>query len=369
VSCDLGTLAAGAQESVTITVTATEGACPQVQNEATVSASNEPGGATGNNDSNVVQLNVVCPQPDVKIVKKSDAPSGGVAPGDSFTYTITVENVGGSTATNVEVNDTIPAGLTITDVSAGCTVSSQDVSCDLGSIDAGQKKSVTITVEASEDACPEVTNDAVVTAGNEPAANTGNNSSNEVTTPVICSEPGIAVRIVKTNDADRDGDYGDDEEARRPDVDVPFLLVITNTGEAAWEITDLTDTFDGTTIDLLDAKCADLEGVVLQPGESTSCEFTLNGYSPPASDVKVNTAEVCVTEVGGSGTDCDDDPSKVRSRDVLGQTVTPTKTPPGGTAFTGSSGTLGFAAIALGLLLLGSGLLWTGNRRRERYET
>lgn len=56
-------------------------------------------------------------------------------------------------------------------------------------------------------------------------------------------------------------------------------------------------------------------------------------------------------------------------REVLGRTITPTKTPPGGTAFTGSNGTLGFGAMALALLLFGSGLMWAGYRRRRQYDT
>src|SRR5206468_2452172 len=49
---------------------------------------------------------------------------------------------------------------------------------------------------------------------------------------------------------------------------------------------------------------------------------------------------------------------------VLGTTVTPpTKTPPSGVAFTGSSAALPLGALALVLLLLGSGMLWAGRRR------
>ncbi|MGZ8565820.1 MAG: DUF11 domain-containing protein [Actinomycetota bacterium] len=372
VTCGVGDLNAGATKSVTITVRAMAGACPSVNNSATVSADNDSGTA-GNNTSNTVTINVTCPNADVQITKSSGAPAAGVAPGDSFTYTITVTNAGGTDATGVEIQDTIPADLTITDHPSNCSVSGQSVTCDLGIVAAGATESVSITVEATADACPLVTNRATVTATNEPAANTGNNTSNDVTTLVNCEpppppEPGVSVRIVKSNDADRDGDYSGNEEARRPDVDVPFLLVITNNGEDAWTITDLTDSFDGHTIDLLKDKCSDLKGVTLQPGESATCNFTLNSYSPPADDPKDNTAEICVENMTGSKTDCDNDDSRVRSAEVLGRTTAPTKTPPGGTAFTGSQGTLGFGAIALGLLLLGSGLVWVGYRRRQQYE-
>ena len=124
-------------------------------------------------------------------------------------------------------------------------------------------------------------------------------------------------------------------------------------------------------IDLLGGQCSNLSGKVLEPGESAKCLFTVRNYSP-ADDAgfKVNTAEVCVELVGGSSTDCDDDDSRVRSAEVLGRTVTPppTRTPPGGTAFTGSEGTLGFGLLAMALLLFGSAVMYAGYRKRQSYQ-
>ena len=48
---------------------------------------------------------------------------------------------------------------------------------------------------------------------------------------------------------------------------------------------------------------------------------------------------------------------------ILGQTITPTKTPPGGTAFTGSSAVIPLSVVALMLLTAGTALLWVGRRR------
>jgi uncharacterized repeat protein (TIGR01451 family) len=367
VTCNVGDIAAGGTKSVTITVTATAVACPEVSNFASVSAGNEPAGNTGNNTSNTVKVTVVCPNPDVSIRKSSDAPNGGVQPGDSFTYTITVNSVGGATANNVVVSDTIPAGLTITGTSNACSVSGQNVTCALGNLAGGDHASVTITVKATDGACPEVDNHATVTSSNEPAANTGNNTSNHVTTIVNCIEPGIAIKIVKTNDANGDGTFTDNEEARRAGLDVPFKLVIINTGTPDLRITDLADAFSQTTLDLLNDKCPGLSGKVLSSGESVTCTFTVNNYSPAAtSGGLVNTAEVCGENMTGDKTDCDNDTSKVRSAEVLGKTITPT--PPGGTAFTGSDDAVGFGSVALFLLMLGSGLTYLGYRRRARFD-
>jgi uncharacterized repeat protein (TIGR01451 family) len=363
VTCNPVTLAPGDTKVVTINVTATVGACATIDNTATVTATDD---SNSNNNSDKATVSITCTTPDVTI-RKSDGVSGSINSDDSFTYTITVTSAGGATATNVMVADSVPAGLTITGTSAGCSVSGQNVSCNLGDMAGGTSKTVTIDVKATDAACPEVVNNATLTSANEPAANKGNNTSNDVTTTVNCIQPGVAIRIVKTNDANGDGRYTDNEEAKRSGLDVPFKLVIINTGTPDLRITDLTDAFSQTTLDLLANKCPGLSGQVLSSGESVTCTFTLNNYSPPAtSGDLVNTAEVCGENMTGDKSDCDNDTSRVRSAEVLGKTITPT--PPGGTAFTGSNGTIGFGFAALFLLMLGSGLTYLGYRRRARFD-
>ena len=303
----------------------------------------------------------------VQIRKSSDAPTGGVTPGDRFTYTVTVESVGGATAKDVVVHDTIPDGLTIVNVSSGCSMSGQAVTCDLGDLAGGSRTSVQITVEATDTACPDVTNRATVSASNEAAAQAGDDTSNDVTDLVNCISPGISVRIVKTNDADGDGTYTKSEEARKPGLDVPFRLVIVNTGTRDIKITDLTDVFDQETLDLLASKCPKVDGAVLASGESIVCFFTLRNYSPPAASAGlVNTAKVCAKSMSSGNSDCDEATSTVRSTEVLGKTIHKRR-PPRGTAFTGSDDAARFGLIALLLLLAGTALAYGGHRRRVRY--
>jgi hypothetical protein len=137
------------------------------------------------------------------------------------------------------VTDRIPAGLTIEDVGgASCAVDGRSLSCDIGDLAPGASVTITVTVTADEDACPEVENSAHV----------------------------------------------------------------------AWT-----------------------DGGVTHEADS-------------------NTVRTDVDCVGGATVTPTDEP--------------PTVTPPGGLAFTGSEA-IGLAAVAIALLVLGSGLAYAGYRRRE----
>jgi uncharacterized repeat protein (TIGR01451 family) len=179
VTCNVGTIQPGATITILITVQAGEGACPNVTNHAHVTYSEGP---EGGQDSNPVTVGVNC-ETDLQIVKNSDAPSGGVESGDSFTYTITVTNDGDATATGVVVTDVIPDGLTIDQVDGpGCVVDGQVVTCDVGDIAPGASVTITIEVTADDDACPAVENSATVTwDGGE-----SSEESNTVETDVDC---------------------------------------------------------------------------------------------------------------------------------------------------------------------------------------
>jgi uncharacterized repeat protein (TIGR01451 family) len=371
VSCNVGSLNASQSATVTITVTAGPNSCPSVSNTASVSAD-----GIASKASNTVTTTIPCPtgQPSLSLAKTGTAT---VAQGGAISYTVTVSNSGTAAATNVVVNDDLDN--TLTGVGASSTIGTCSVgagnlvSCNVGTLNAGQSATITINATAPTGSCPTITNQATGShsGGTIPA-------SGSVTTTVtgcVGPNPDVTVIIEKTNDANEDGIFSNNEEAKKDDLDVAFRLRITNTSDVAVAITDLTDSFDQTTLDLLAAKCPALDGVVLDPDESVTCIFTLNNYSPAQGTAIVNIAEVCVEIVGGTQTDCDTNPSRVRSAIVLGRTVTPTptnppptRTPPGGIAFTGPESAVPLTALALALLTLGMGLLWAGNRKREDYE-
>ncbi len=86
----------------------------------TLTAGSEPSG--DGNTNNTVSFGVV-PTTDLRIDKTLDS-SSNVVLGGSAAFTVTVENLGGTNATDIEISDIIPPGLTFVSVvdSTGATV-------------------------------------------------------------------------------------------------------------------------------------------------------------------------------------------------------------------------------------------------------
>lgn len=113
----------------------------------------QPAGAAsdGEVEDHIFDVNIPQQEGEVDVsIAKSDS-MDPVQLGDSFTYTLVVENAGPNTATGVAVSDQLPAGvLFVSAAPAGCTynASAHLVKCSLGSIPAGGSASITIEVSA-----------------------------------------------------------------------------------------------------------------------------------------------------------------------------------------------------------------------------
>src|SRR6185312_10706839 len=84
------------------------------------------------------------------------APLSAVA-GSAYAYTLTINNTGTANATNIPVQDTLPAGVTwgstttsslFQCATSGTVVSGQVVSCTGGAVNAGANATITINVTA-----------------------------------------------------------------------------------------------------------------------------------------------------------------------------------------------------------------------------
>lgn len=134
-------------------------------------------GGTGNTATATVDVIT----PDLTITKTH---SGNfLRPQTGATYTITVSNVGTvDTTALITVDDTLPAGLTATDISGlnwNCTLS--PLQCARGDVlVAGTSfEPITLTVNVANNAASSVTNTAKVSGGGE--TNTANNTASDVT--------------------------------------------------------------------------------------------------------------------------------------------------------------------------------------------
>ena len=248
VTCGPADLEAGLSLDYEITVTVNEGFCGDIVNTAHVSAANEVGSATGNNDSNTVTNTVACLRvlqeelpPDLQVTKSSDA-NGPLHPGDVVHYTITVTNVGDVTATGVRLVDVLPVGANGVGTpftSFGgqfCIVTSSlppggvphaEVRCGPIPIAPGATASVTISAYVTDDACGEITNEVDVTGSNEPDEHAGADNHAEVTDGIECPP---RIRLVKTGPA----------RAHVGDT-VTYRFTVTNRGGVALNDIEVTD--------------------------------------------------------------------------------------------------------------------------------
>ncbi|MCL4877924.1 MAG: sortase [Anaerolineae bacterium] len=200
VTCNFATLAIGASETVTITVTVNPATLGTITNSATVAAT-EPDPVTGNNNVSV-NTTVQAPFADVSVTK-TDAPDPVVA-GNPLTYTLTVTNAAAPTsnvdATGVVVTDTLPAGVTFQTVTSAptagaCTEAGGVVTCNFATLAIGASETITINVNVNPATTGNLSNTVNVTA-NETDPTPGNNSASATT---AVQAPSADVSVTKTD--------------------------------------------------------------------------------------------------------------------------------------------------------------------------
>jgi uncharacterized repeat protein (TIGR01451 family) len=228
VSCAVGDLAPGGSATVTIAVTPT--ACGAFSNNAGASSS-DPFVAPVSTAAAVVTT-VPCPAGPALSVTKSGPAS--VTPPDTFSYTVTVTNSGGTDTTATTVTDTVDAAFVVTSVTftnsaggSGTCTAQQSVSCNVGVIVAnGGTATVTISGNVPAQAtgpCPSVSNQASASATNATAAN-----SNTVTTTVACSAD---IAITKTGPA-----------SINPGNQFSYTITVSNLGNVSESNVSFSDT-------------------------------------------------------------------------------------------------------------------------------
>ena len=186
-------LAPGASyPAITVTTSVGAGAAPGiVTNTAVVS-----GGGDSNSTNNTAEdpTIIAAPAPGMDLtITKGHSPLT-VVPGQTFTYFITVLNVGSSPSSGpVTVTETPPAGLTVTALSGPgwtCTVATRTCTRSDPLAPASSYPEISVTTSVGAGVAPgTVTNTAVVSGGGDP--NNGNNTATDetiITSPVSGSD-------------------------------------------------------------------------------------------------------------------------------------------------------------------------------------
>ncbi|UTW11519.1 M6 family metalloprotease domain-containing protein [Marinobacterium rhizophilum] len=144
--CDFGNLASSGEVEMTVTVLVFPDTTGLLHNDASVvSGTADPD--TSNN--NVTVSTLVNAESDL-VITKLDVPDPVLA-GAELQYSVSVVNNGPSTATMVDIVDTLPAGVSfidaqVTEGTANCSEAANTVTCTGGDLDPGEMLTVVIDV-------------------------------------------------------------------------------------------------------------------------------------------------------------------------------------------------------------------------------
>ena len=187
----------------------TEGCVPPCASALHVEA------VTGTNPSN----NVACEDTPARVVTDVAIDKSTTTPtpllGSTVVYTLTVSNLGPSTARDVTVTDSIPAPLVLQSVTSSdftCTSANNSISCSRSTLQVGEVGTITVIalLPASASSGVSLLNTATVST-TTPETNLDNNQDTATVMPVaVASEPPTIPAIPPTAQLPRTGvDIGD----------------------------------------------------------------------------------------------------------------------------------------------------------------
>lgn len=141
--CDVGDLGAGESLTIEVSGTVASGATV-VTNTAAVSGAEIDENPSNNTDT---AQKTTARRADLSIQKSASQTE--VQEGDEFNYKFVVRNDGPNPAENAEVADPLPAGVDFVAASSGCSESAGGVVCELGDMQPGETRTVTVRVSVN----------------------------------------------------------------------------------------------------------------------------------------------------------------------------------------------------------------------------
>lgn len=220
-------LAVAGTSSVELTVSIATTAPTSIDNTATVSGGGELN--TGNNSSTVTTS--VGATIDLNLSKAVDRTSP--QPDETVVFTLTVGNDGPSPATNVIVEDVLPAGFTFVSTDGCLQDPNGTPSCTLGTLTSGSQASFTLTATVQGELGTTLTNTAT-TRATEIESNTANNSASASVT-LSGVQLVKAVCNLTVSGCDSEGDYVTEVEGAPGDI-LEYRISYTRVGPAVFDI-------------------------------------------------------------------------------------------------------------------------------------
>lgn len=189
-TCNLGTVAAGASEAVQVTY-GLDRLLAGSQFVAAASVKSSTRDPNGGNNSVSQAYTVAAATADLSVSKTATPNPVGI--GGSVTFAVTVRNAGPSDARNVVVTDHLPVGLRVRSSQApgSCSPVGQTVICNVGTLAAGTAAGVTITADVLSGTRPGTIVNVVSVSSSTAESNPGNNSAS------------ASVRVVSTTSTTR----------------------------------------------------------------------------------------------------------------------------------------------------------------------
>jgi fimbrial isopeptide formation D2 family protein/uncharacterized repeat protein (TIGR01451 family) len=256
---------------------------------------------------------------DLMIVKSH--PAGGIDAGGNVTFRITVTNLGPGVARTVEVLDTLPAGLTINDVTASgwtCTTVGQAITCDLtGDLISGGTAYFDVSTKTSVKAAPSVVNSATVTS-TTPDINPDNNVSID---PVVVNAADLVLKkaLVGTLVSGRNATYVLTISNLGPSTVAAGKVVVTDPLPGLLSAVSATSTDFNCSITGQNVVCtnkADYPAgsvskitIVARVGKAatgvaiTNTASVTGGFVDPTPNDEVDAATLTITRLPGTGSD------------------------------------------------------------------
>jgi uncharacterized repeat protein (TIGR01451 family) len=193
VSCDLGTLKADGSAQVLVTAQTTTSGCITNTSKVTGDAKDP---TAANNEAAAKVCADAPPPPNFDLVVTKTAANKSVYVGQALRYTLTVANEGPEAAPNAKVTDTLNAPASVVSVKAtqGSCTKSIPMTCQLGTIPAGGKVTINVTVKLRDNGCKQRNAASATGAGND------TNPANNLARVDVCAKP-VPLRLTKVADS------------------------------------------------------------------------------------------------------------------------------------------------------------------------